>query len=233
MNALAPNTPPAALRGAAVTPLRAVDGRLYARRRALGAATPGAVFCRRLGGNALLDAAPQLAALVLDAVAEGASLGYMAGTPAAVVEADWRALAAAGDGRIVFVAEDPQGLCGVVVLVPAGAAFQRHRAEIAKLVVHRRARRRGVAAALLQRAEAEALRLQRTVLSLRTRAGSDAELLYRRLGWQRVGLLPDDSLRPDGWLCDAALYAKRLHAGAAAGPAGAAAGTRDAQLRAA
>lgn len=173
---------------------------------------------RRLHGDALQAAAPQLAALVLDAVADGASVGYMADESPAQVEAFWRSAARAGDPRLVLVADDAQGIAGVVMLAPAAAAFQPHRADIAKVIVHRRARGRGLATALMRAAEHEALRSGRTVLSLMTRRGSAAEHLYRKLGWARVGLLPDDSLRPDGQLCDAAVYVKRLALAAPARP---------------
>lgn len=167
---------------------------------------------RRLQADELAAAAPQLAALVVDAVADGASVGYLAGVTPAQAEADWRAAARRGDGRVVLVAEDAQGIAGMVALVPAAGAFQPHRADIAKMIVHRRARGRGLATALMQAAEHEAVALRRPVLSLMTRRGCDAERLYQRLGWVRAGVLPDDSLQPDGALCDAAIYVKRVAA---------------------
>ncbi|WP_298825735.1 GNAT family N-acetyltransferase [uncultured Piscinibacter sp.] len=168
---------------------------------------------RRLRREEVEAHAPELAALVLDAVADGASVGYMADVSVPQAEAWWRAAASADDARAVLVALDAQGIAGVAAVLPSGSAFQPHRAEIAKVIVHRRARGRGLATALMCAAEREALAMGRHALSLTTRRGSEAEHLYRKLGWMRVGLLPYDSLRPDGTPCDAAIYVKQFNPG--------------------
>lgn len=167
---------------------------------------------RRLSSVDVAGAAPALATLFLDAVDDGASIGYMAGLQRERAEAYWREVGMRPAARIVFVAEDEVGIAGAVILAPMCSEFQPHRAEIVKLVVHRRARGRGVGAALMQAAETEAGARGRTLLTLMTRAGSDGERLYRRLGWTLVGVIPQDSLAPDGSLVDAAILHKRIEA---------------------
>lgn len=165
---------------------------------------------RRLDPDAVRAAAMELGALFVDAVDDNASIGFMAGLALDDAAAWWRALAARPDGRVVFAADDAAGVAGAVVLVPMRGAFQPHRAEIAKLVVHRRARGQGLAAALMAAAEGEARRQARTVLTLMTRHGSDGDRLYRRLGWALVGVIERDSLAPDGSAADASIYRKAL-----------------------
>jgi len=87
---------------------------------------------------------------------------------------------------------------------------QPHRAEIAKLLVHRSARRRGIAQLLMERAEAEARAEGKTLLVLDTVTGDDAERLYERLGWTRVGVIPGYALYPDGRPCDTTVFWKSL-----------------------
>lgn len=165
---------------------------------------------RRLAPANTVSAAPELAALLLDAVRDGASVGFMADLAQTDAEAYWHRLAANPEGRIVLVVDDADGVAGVVVLVPNPNGFQPHRAEIAKMVVHRRARGQGFAKALMGAAELEALGMGRTLLTLMTRHGSESEQMYRKLGWTLVGVIPGDSLQPDGTLCDGAIYYKRL-----------------------
>jgi GNAT superfamily N-acetyltransferase len=165
---------------------------------------------RLLTVSEIAEHADTLGALLLDALEGDASIGFMGDLTARQATDYWRQLAAAADGRAVLVAGDAQGLAGMVMLVPNPNTFQPHRADIAKMVVHRRARGRGLAKALMGAAEQQALAQGRTVLTLMTRHGSDSEHLYRKLGWQLVGVIPDDSLQPDGALCDGALYVKKL-----------------------
>lgn len=171
------------------------------------AAAPCVVEClSRAGVEAVVES---LAGLLYDAVQAGVSLGFMADLDLEGARRYWREVAT-DPGRIVFVARDAEGIAGVVVLVLMAGAFQPHRAVVAKLIVAPRARRHGVGAALMAALEAEAFARGRPVLTLFTRRGSDAEALYRRLGWECVGIIRDDSLRPDGSPCDAAIYRKRL-----------------------
>jgi GNAT superfamily N-acetyltransferase len=164
----------------------------------------------RLTNDDIVAASPTLAALLLDAIQDGASVGYMADLTLEQAQAYWDSAAKANDGRAVLVCQYGDEIAGVVQVIPAGKAFQPHRAEIAKLIVHRRARGHGLATSLMQAAEQEARRMGKTVLTLFTRHGGDAERLYEKLGWSLVGVIPEDSLRPDGSLCDASIFYKRL-----------------------
>ena len=110
----------------------------------------------------------------------------------------------------MLVAEDAAGIVGVVEVIPAWPDNQPHRADIAKMLVHRRARRRGVAEALLRAAETTAAAMGKTVLVLDTVTGGDAERLYARAGWIKVGVIPDYALFPDGRYCDTTVFYKRV-----------------------
>lgn len=106
-----------------------------------------------------------------------------------------------------FLNGDVVGTVQVVLAVPPN---QPHRAEIAKLLVHHSARRRGIAQLLMERAEAEARAEGKTLLVLDTVTGDGAERLYLRLGWTRVGVIPGYALYPDGRPCDTTVFWKAL-----------------------
>jgi GNAT superfamily N-acetyltransferase len=113
--------------------------------------------------------------------------------------------------RAVLVAEDGRGrVVGTSQAIWAAPENQPHRADLAKMLVHRRARRLGVGAALLAATERAALTAGRTLLVLDTASG-DAERLYERGGWQRVGAVPRYALLPDGAVCDTVFYYKDLN----------------------
>ena len=165
---------------------------------------------RRLAPAEAHAAASALAEVLLDCVAGGASVSFMADLTRADAEAFWRAQASAEDGRTILVAEDDLGVCGVVQVIPAWPPNQPHRADVSKLLVHRRGRRRGLAEALMSAAEDAARQMARTVLVLDTVTGGDAERLYARLGWTKVGVIPDFALMPDGALCATTVFTKAL-----------------------
>lgn len=165
---------------------------------------------RRLQPAEIETAAPALAEVLCDCVAGGASVSFMADLTFDGALDFWRNELAGTDGRAVIVAEDEQGICGVVQVIPAWPPNQPHRADISKMLVHRRARRRGLAARLLAAAEVEARGMGRTVLVLDTVTGGDAERLYARSGWTRVGVVPDFALMPDGALCATTFFYKAL-----------------------
>lgn len=147
---------------------------------------------------------PELAAVLMDCVEGGASVSFMAPLTRERAEAFWRRVAdgvVAGD-RMLLVAEDATGaIAGTVQVITGLPENQPHRADIAKMLVHRAARRRGIAA-MLMRAAAEAARgAGKTLLVLDTVTGGDAERLYERLGWTRVGVVPNYALMPDGAPC--------------------------------
>ena len=110
---------------------------------------------------------------------------------------------------VLQVAEDADGVCGTVQLILQQPENQPHRAELSKMLVHRRARRRGLGEALMRAAETTARECGKTLLVLDT-ANPDAERLYERLGWERVGVIPDYALLPHGGLCGTTVYYRRL-----------------------
>lgn len=152
-----------------------------------------------------------LADVLIDCADGGASVSFMHPLSTEQALAFWRNVAAdaARGARALFVAEDAQGIVGTVQLVLAQPDNQPHRADLSKMLVHRRARRLGVGAALMQAAEATARACGKTLLVLDT-ASADAERLYTRLGWQRCGLIPDFALLPHGGLCATHLFYRRL-----------------------
>lgn len=154
----------------------------------------------------------ELAHLLVDAVESGSAVSFL--SPLSLEEAEewWRAtLANANDKSIFLVARDNQGIVGSVQLHPAWAPNQPHRAEIAKLIVHRRGRRKGIGIQLMEEIEPLARRAGFTLLTLDTKRGEAAEQLYRRLGWTEVGVIPRYALNPQGGaLHDTVVFYKEL-----------------------
>ena len=142
-----------------------------------------------------------LAQVLCDCVDGGASVGFMQPLTAERAQLFWRGVAGgvARGERVLLVAEDAAGaIVGTVQLVLAQPENQPHRADVAKMLVHRSARRNGAGAALMRAAEQEAARACKTLLVLDTVTGGDAERLYERLGWQRCGVIPGYALWPAG-----------------------------------
>lgn len=137
--------------------------------------------------------------LLIDAVEGGASVNFVWPMTRAKAQAWWEgALAShARSERLILTAEAGGRVDGSVQLVLAPQENQAYRADIAKMLVHRRARRQGLGEALLRAAEAEALQLGRTLLTLDTSTGSAAERLYARLGWTKLGEIPGYSTSVD------------------------------------
>jgi GNAT superfamily N-acetyltransferase len=152
-----------------------------------------------------------LAGVLVDCVAGGASVSFMHPLSHERALAFWRRVAdgVAADQRAVLVAEDAQGVCGTVQLVLDQPENQPHRADLAKLLVHRRARRRGLGEALMREAESMARDCGKTLLVLDTASG-DAERIYERLGWVRVGAVPDFALLPHGGLCATTFFYRHV-----------------------
>jgi GNAT superfamily N-acetyltransferase len=153
-----------------------------------------------------------LADVLVDCVEGGASVSFMQPLTPERARAYWRGLAedVAGGHRLLFAASDDRGLVGTVQVILSQPENQPHRADIAKMLVHRRARRSGLGAALMKTAEDGARAAGKTLLVLDTATGGDAERLYARLGWQRVGVIPDYALWPQGGLCATTVYYRRL-----------------------
>ena len=152
-----------------------------------------------------------LAQLLADAVDGGASVSFMQPFSIDAAREWWRRTTERADPRaIILVARDESGIVGSVSLHPAWPPNQPHRADIAKLLVHRQARRRGIARALMTEIEARARAAGFTLLTLDTVRGDPAEQLYATAGWQRVGVIPDYALYPDGRPCDTVVFYKKL-----------------------
>jgi len=152
-----------------------------------------------------------LAELLIDCVDGGASVSFMHPLPLAKAENFWRHIAAgvARGERALLVAEDDRGINGTVQLVLDQPENQPHRADLSKMLVHRRARRQGLGAALLHAAEDVARDCGKSLLVLDTASG-DAERLYAKLGWQRCGVIPGYALWPGGGLCDTTVFYRTL-----------------------
>lgn len=159
--------------------------------------------------EALID---ELADVLVDCVDGGASVGFMHPLTRERALAFWRRVAqgvAAGE-RALLVAADASGVCGTVQLILEQPENQPHRADVAKMLVRRRARRRGLGAALMRAAEATARDCGRTLLVLDAVTGGDAARLYERLGWVRVGDIPRYALMPRGAPCSTTIYCRDL-----------------------
>ena len=155
-----------------------------------------------------------LSAVLIDCVEGGASVSFMHPLTRDRAVAFWRRVAqgvAAGQ-RALLVAEDARGLCGTVQLVLDQPENQPHRADLAKMLVHRRVRRHGLGAALMRAAEGTARECGKTLLVLDAVTGGDAERLYERLGWVRVGVIPGYALLPRGGLCSTTVFYRDLAA---------------------
>ena len=153
-----------------------------------------------------------LAAVLHNCVDGGASVSYLA--PFTLDDAR-RAMEGFVDdveagGRLLLAAFDDGEVVGTVQLVYAWPPNQPHRADIAKLLVHRSARGKGIAQQLMARAEEEARREGKTVLVLDTVTGDPAEFLYTKLGWTKVGVIPNYALYPDGRPCATTVFYKEL-----------------------
>jgi GNAT superfamily N-acetyltransferase len=153
-----------------------------------------------------------LAEVLVDCVAGGASVSFMHPLPMAKAEHFWRRVAdgVATGARALLVAEDADGIVGTVQLLLDLPENQPHRADVAKLLVRRRARRRGLGAALIRAAESVGRDCGKSLLVLDTVTDGDAERLYARLGWQRCGIIPGYALLPRGGLCATTYFYRTL-----------------------
>jgi GNAT superfamily N-acetyltransferase len=172
-----------------------------------------AVIVRRLGAEESAAAVEALAEVLIDCVEGGASVSFMLPLAREKALAFWRGVAdgVARGERALLVAEDGAGrINGTVQLVMAMPDNQPHRAEVAKMLVHRRARRAGIGQRLMAALDELAREQGKTVLVLDTVTGGDAERLYERAGWQRAGVVPKFALMPDGAFCATTFFYKHL-----------------------
>ncbi|WP_236239492.1 GNAT family N-acetyltransferase [Streptomyces sp. CC228A] len=174
---------------------------------------PETVTIEALTAERIRAAEGELAALLQDAVHDGASVGFLPPLGAAEAAAWWRGAAEESErgARTVWGAHGAEGrVLGVVSLVRAASANQRHRGDISKLLVHTSARGRGLGRRLLATAEAAAAGTGLRLLVLDTETGSAAEGLYRSAGWTRAGVIPGYAEGPGGTLLATTYYYKAL-----------------------
>jgi GNAT superfamily N-acetyltransferase len=171
------------------------------------------VTVRRVGANEAAACVEGLADVLLDCVQGGASVSFMASLTREQALAFWRHVAdgVARGERVLLIAEDTGGrVVGTVQLVMSLPDNQPHRGDVAKMLVHRSARRQGIAQRLMSALDIEARAERKSVLVLDTVTGGDAERLYERSGWQRVGVVPKYALMPDGEFCGTTFFYKHL-----------------------
>jgi GNAT superfamily N-acetyltransferase len=172
------------------------------------------VEIRRLSGSEVREHLDALADVLRDCVEGGASVRFMAPFSQADARAAFEAVApeVESGSRILLGAFADGALVGTVQVAHAAQPNSPHRGDVAQLLVHRTARGQGVAKQLMERAELEAAQEGKTLLVLDTVTGDPAERLYERLGWTKVGVIPNYALYPDGRSCDTTVFWKALPA---------------------
>jgi GNAT superfamily N-acetyltransferase len=171
------------------------------------------ITVRRIGAGEAAACIEPLADVLIDCVEGGASVSFMLPLPRAKALAFWRGVVGGVERgeRVLLAAVDARGtIIGTVQLILSMPDNQPHRADVAKMLVHRGARRRGVAQRLMTALDDAARAEGKTVLVLDTVTGGDAERLYARAGWQRAGSVPRYALMPDGAFCATTFFYKHL-----------------------
>ncbi|HZH28903.1 MAG TPA: GNAT family N-acetyltransferase [Azospirillaceae bacterium] len=173
---------------------------------------------RPVDGGEAENLVPALADILIDCVENGASVGFMSPLARTKAEAFWTEVAAGvrRRERTLLVAVLDGEVVGTAQVVFARPENQPHRADVSKVLVHSRARGKGIGSALMRAAEDAARQSGKTLLVLDTMTGSDAERLYTRLGWTPVGGIPGFALYPQGRLGGTTIFYKHVS------PAGAA-----------
>ena len=175
--------------------------------------TDQTVSIRQLTPEEADQACPDLSDVLIDCVEGGASIGFMSPLTRGRAEAFWSKIVegVASGQRVLLIAEEAvtNTIVGTVQVVLGQLENQPHRADISKMMVNRRARKRGIGAMLMLAAEDAARAAGKSLLVLDT-ASDDAERLYERLGWTKVGVIPGYALWPDGRPCATTYYYKPL-----------------------
>ncbi|MHA7684248.1 GNAT family N-acetyltransferase [Cupriavidus sp. PET2-C1] len=172
-----------------------------------------AITVRRVGAGEATACIEPLADVLIDCVEGGASVSFMLPLPREKAVQFWHGVAdgVARGERVLLIAQDGQGqILGTVQIILSMPDNQPHRGDVAKMLVHRKARRRGVAQRLLAALDDAARDVGKSVLVLDTVTGGDAERLYQRAGWQRAGVVPKYALMPDGAFCGTTFFYKHL-----------------------
>jgi len=167
---------------------------------------------RFLSAEEAVAAIPALSELLRDSIEDNASMGFMAPYDRSEARTFWQGVAdGVADGfTVLAVAADGDDIVGTVQAGFARKTNQPHRGDVMKLIVRRDMRGRGIARLLMERLETECLKRDRWLMVLDTATGSAAEAIYPRLGWQRVGVVPEYALYPDGDYCGTTFFYKRL-----------------------
>lgn len=170
------------------------------------------ITIERLNAEAARAHRNALAEVLMDCVEGGASVSYMAPLPYETARAAFETIETEIESgrRVLLAAFAEDALVGTVQIAAAAPPNQPHRADIAKLLVCRSARERGIGRMLMERAELEARAAGKTLLVLDTVTGDAAERLYERLGWVKVGVIPNYALYPDGRLCNTTIFWKAI-----------------------
>ena len=170
------------------------------------------IAVEELDAKSARAAIPDLAAILADCVAGGASVGFLDGFGLAGAAQYFKGVfeSVADGNTILLAARDGRRIVGTVQLGLDTMPNQPHRADLKKLLVHRAARGKGVGEALMREAETIARREGRRLLTLDTVTGSNGWRLYKRLGWTEAGVIPDYALFPDGIYCDTTIFWKRV-----------------------
>ena len=165
---------------------------------------------RELDAVAARACVTDLANLLIDCVEGGASLGFPSPLDLDAAREYWLGVAGGIETsrNVLLVAGDP--MLGTVQLQFSPFPNSRHRAEVAKLLVHNSARNHGLGTRLMEAVEREAIRRGNTLLMLDTQTGTGAENLYRKLGWEAAGVIPDFAFTPYGQLAPSTFFFKRL-----------------------
>lgn len=168
---------------------------------------------RTLSRDDILEHLPELTDILVSCVNGGASVSFMLPFSPETATAFWLRMAqsvAAGERIVLAAADAQQRLVGTVQLITDQPENQPHRADVAKLLVHEKARRKGAAMALMEVLEAVAREKALTVLVLDTSTGSGAETFYQRAGWQKAGEIPRYALMPNGDMTATSVFYKFL-----------------------
>lgn len=167
---------------------------------------------RRLDAQAARQNHAALSEILADCVAGGASVGFMWPYSHDDAHRWWNGVieAVGRDDTVLFGAFLDGRLRGTLQLGLNTPPNQPHRGEVKKLLVHRAARGRGLASRLMSLMEEEARSRGLSLLTLDTLTGSDAERLYMKLGWTKLGIIPDYAMFPDGRLCATSVFWKAL-----------------------
>jgi acetyltransferase len=154
----------------------------------------------------------ELAFLLIDAVRNGASVGFLDNITTQEAEQYWQSvMQSVADSTLwLWVAEQNDQVLGTVQLSPCLKPNGRHRAELCKLLVLSAAQGRGISTRLMQAAEGHARKKNLKLLFLDTHTGSKAELMYQHWGWTKSGLIPNYATTPNGELCSTTIFYKHI-----------------------